>query len=216
MKNIFNIMIIATLILGMNACKKIENQKPSKVVNVTYPGLELKGDESVTINIGDTYTDAGATLTDDITGAVSDVTGDVSGVDVNTEGLYFVTFTAANANGYETTIVRPVAVTGISDLFDISGEYLHAARGGTAIVSKVSRGVFKTDNVNGGGSSLGSIYMMIKSDSTLEIPEQWSNDGGFSADFNTEELTLSPDTSYSYAIDNAAIFGPSIRLFEKQ
>lgn len=215
MKKIVLYTLLTTLILGVGACKKIENQTPSKVVKVTYPGLVLKGDEGVTINVGDTYVDAGATLTDDITGAVSDVAGDISGVDVNTEGLYFVTFTAANANGYETTIVRPVAVTGISNAFDISGEYLCAARGGTANFTKISRGLFKSDNVNGGVTALGSIYMMVKSDMSLDVPMQYSVDGGFTGDFLDEELTLSPDTSYVYAID-APGFGPAPRLFEKQ
>ena len=207
--------MITTFILGMNGCKKIENQTPSKIVKVTYPGIVLKGDEGVTINVGDAYTDAGATLTDDITGAVTDITGDASGVDVNTEGLYFVTFTAANANGYETTIVRPVAVTGVSDAFDISGEYLNAVRGGTANLTKISRGLFKSDNVNGGGSSLGSIYMMVKTDLSLDVPLQYSMDGGFTGDYLDDQLVLTPDTSYAYAID-APGFGTALRLFEKQ
>lgn len=215
MKKIVYIIMFATLVLGMGACKKIENQTPSKVVKVSYPGITLKGDEGVTIHVGDAYTDAGATLTDDITGAVSDITGDASGVDVNTEGLYFVTFTAANANGYETTIVRPVAVTDVPDAFDVSGEYLNAARGGTANLTKISRGLFKSDNVNGGGTALGSIYMMVKSDLSLDVPMQYSMDGGFTGDYLDEELVLSPDTSYAYAID-APGFGTSLRLFEKQ
>lgn len=215
MKNIKNIIIIASIILGMSACKKIENQFPSKVVKVTYPGIVLKGSDVVSLNVGDSYTDAGATLTDDITGAVSDITGDVSGVDLTTEGLYFVTFTAANANGYETTISRPVAVTDIDNTFDISGEYLHAARGGTANVTKVARGLFLSDNVNGGGSSLGSIYMMVRSDFSIDVPMQYSADGAFTGDYLDEELILSPDTTYSYAID-APGFGSSARLFEKQ
>jgi hypothetical protein len=215
MKKIVLYTIMATLILGIGACKKIENQAPSKVVKVTYPGLILKGDEAVTVNVGGTYTDAGATLTDDITGAVSDVEGDVSGIDLSTEGLYFVTFTAANANGYETTITRPVAVTDVPDAFDISGEYLCAARGGTANLIKVSRGLFKTDNLNGGVTALGSIYMMVKSDLTIDIPVQYTTDGGFTGNYVDEELTLSPDTNYVYAI-NASGFGTAPRLFEKQ
>lgn len=215
MNKIINLVFITMFILGINACKKIENQYPSKVVNVTYPGIELKGDEGISIHVGDTYVDPGATLTDDVTGAVSDITGDVSGVDATTEGLYFVTYTASNANGYETTITRPVAVTDVDDAFDISGEYFHATRGGTAYVTKIARGLFKTDNLNGGRTALGSIYMMVKSDNTLDVPMQWSNDGGFMGDYLSDDLTLSPDTTYSYAID-AAGFGTSLRTFEKQ
>ncbi len=207
-------ILASVCLLFVFGCKKIENQFPSTVVKVSYPMITLKGDNAISINVGDTYTDAGATLTDDITGGVTDIVGDASGVNTAEEGLYFVRYTAANANGYSTTIVRPVAVTGISDVFDISGEYLNAARGGTAMVTKVSRGLFLSDNVNGGGS-LGSIYMMVKSDSTLNVPAQWSNDGGFDGDYIDESIYLSPDTAYEYTID-AAGFGNSPRLFEKQ
>ncbi len=168
-------ILASVCLLFVFGCKKIENQFPSTVVKVSYPMITLKGDNAVSINVGDSYTDAGATLTDDITGGITDIVGDASGVNTAEEGLYFVRYTAANANGYSTTIVRPVAVTGISDAFDISGEYLNAARGGTAMVTKVSRGLFLSDNVNGGGS-LGSIYMMVMSDSTLNVPAQWSNE----------------------------------------
>jgi len=210
-----NLFILSVLFLvTIVGCKKVENQYPSKIVKVSYPAITLNGDAALTINVGDAYVDAGAKLTDDITGAVSDVEGDISEVNTSVEGLYFVRYAASNANGYSTTIVRAVAVTGISDLVDISGEYLNAARGGTAILTKVSRGLFLSDNVNGGGS-LGSIYMMIKGDTTLDVPAQWSNDGGFDGDYLDETLYLSPDTAYEYAI-NAAGFGTSSRLFEKQ
>lgn len=215
MRNILKIVLLSTIIIAFVGCKKIENQYPSKVVKVSYPTIILKGDEAVSIHVGDPYTDAGATLTDDITGANSNLEGDASAVDITTEGLYFVRFSASNANGYVTTIVRPVAVTDIENSFNISGEYFHAARGGTAILSKISRGLFVSDNLNGGGNSSGSIFMMIRSDSTLDVPMQWSNDGGFDGDYLEEELVLSPDTNYSYAI-SAPGFGASARLFEKQ
>lgn len=208
------IILASACLLFVTGCKKIEDQFPSTIVKVSYPIITLKGDNAISVHVGDVYTDAGATLTDDITGTVKDIAGDASAVNTAVEGLYFVRYTAANANGYSTTIVRPIAVTGISDAFDISGEYLNAARGGTAMVTKVSRGLFLSDNVNGGGS-LGSIYMMIMSDSTLHVPAQWSNDGGFDGDYVDETIYLSPDTAYEYTID-AAGFGTSPRLFEKQ
>jgi len=208
------IILTSVCLLFVVACKKIENQFPSTIVKVSYPIITLKGDNAISIRVGSSYTDAGATLTDDITGGITDLVGDASGVNTAVEGLYFVRYTASNANGYATTIVRPIAVTGISDSFDIAGSYLNAARGGTAMVTKIARGLFLSDNVNGGGS-LGSIYMMIRSDSTLQVPAQWSNDGGFDGDYVNESIYFSPDTAYEYTID-AAGFGNSPRLFEKQ
>src|SRR4051812_38278444 len=108
------IAILALTILMVSSCKKIEDQYPSKTVKVTYPGIALKGDAAVSITPGAAYTDAGATLTDDITGAVSDIVATDNPVDVNTPGLYMVTYEAANANGFKTIVQRPVLVTSVS------------------------------------------------------------------------------------------------------
>src|SRR5436853_5988997 len=122
MKNIK--FLLVALVAFISSCKDVENQYPSKVADVTYPGITLKGDSAVSIAVGGTYTDAGATLTDDITGATSDLTAeDPAVVDVNTPGLYMVTYRAANANGFETVKQRPVAVTNIDPSADLSGAY---------------------------------------------------------------------------------------------
>ena len=70
--------------------------------------ITLTGDATVTIELGDTYTDEGATATD-LSGAIIVLT--TSTVDVNTVGSYTVTYTAADASGNQATaVVRTVNV----------------------------------------------------------------------------------------------------------
>ncbi len=127
-----------------------------------------------------------------------------------------VRYTAINQNGHEGSSTRLVAVTGASDAFDISGDYFHAARGGTAVVSKVGRGVFVTDNISGGAAGSDVAYFMFTSDSVMVMPTQFLPAFGVTADFEDVAYDFeSSPPAYVYTI-LAAGFGNAPRAFEKQ
>ncbi len=81
--------------------------------DTTAPVLTLTGDETVTLTAGDTYTDAGASATDqpgdlDLT---DDITDDSAAVDVNTPGVYIITYNVSDASGNAATpVTRTVTV----------------------------------------------------------------------------------------------------------
>jgi hypothetical protein len=203
--------IIALFIVA--GCKKEEF--PSKTVKVSQPTITLVGPPVVILHVGDTYTDQGATYYDSLyrdNGTLSTTTV----VNTSEEGFFIVTYSATNQYGFEGSGTRLVAVTGASDSLDVSGAYFHAARGGTANVSKVGRGVFVTDNVSGGAAGSSPAYFMFTSDSSMIMPCQFLANNGVSACFSdvSYDFTASPP-NYSYAIA-AAGFGTSARVFEKQ
>ncbi len=212
------ILIATALVLMIAGCKK-EDQFPSKTVQVTYPGIELKGDSIVSITVGTTYTDAGATLIDDITGASSDLEASDNPVDVNTPGLYMVTYEASNANGFTTVKQRPVLVTNIDASWDLTGVYQRTSNGVDVNVTEVANGLYVIDNVGGVVSSspqfIFPVYMGQLDDSTITIPAQYIADKTV-LDADEETLTVQPgDTSYSYVVLNPS-FGESVRTFVKQ
>ncbi|WP_421804330.1 immunoglobulin-like domain-containing protein [Flagellimonas sp.] len=70
------------------------------VEDTTPPVITLNGDATVDLNVGDSYTEAGATATDDNDGDISGnivVGGDT--VDVNTAGTYVITYNVSDAAG---------------------------------------------------------------------------------------------------------------------
>jgi hypothetical protein len=71
------------------------------------PIITLNGSASVSVNVGSTYTDAGATAVNKDGTSVTVTT--TSNVDATTKGTYTVTYTATNANG-TTTATRTVNV----------------------------------------------------------------------------------------------------------
>ena len=72
------------------------------------PSVTVTGNNPATVELGTSYTDAGATATD----ASGDVTVVTSGdtVDANTLGTYTITYTSTDASGNSGTGTRTVNV----------------------------------------------------------------------------------------------------------
>lgn len=105
--------------VGFTSCKKkgctdatavnySESAKKDDGSCAYKPIITLNGSSTVTINVGDTYNDAGATAKNK-DGSSVPVTSDVSAVDETTAGEYTVTYSATNTNG-TTTATRTVNV----------------------------------------------------------------------------------------------------------
>ena len=77
------------------------------VVDTTAPVVTVTGDNPATAELGDTYTDAGATATD-ASGTVTVVT--TGSVDTDTLGSYTLTYTSTDASGNAGTTTRIVNV----------------------------------------------------------------------------------------------------------
>ncbi len=79
------------------------------------PDIVLSGDSTMVLTIGDTFTDPGATATDNFDGDLtSSIT--VSGtVDTSTVGTYTLTYTAVDAGGNSSNVIRTVIVQSAPD-----------------------------------------------------------------------------------------------------
>ncbi|MGC6480486.1 MAG: BspA family leucine-rich repeat surface protein [Flavobacteriaceae bacterium] len=91
----------------------VEEEDP---IDSTPPTISISGSPTVIIQVGDSYTDAGATATDDVDG---DLTASitVSGtVDTATEGTYYITYSVMDAAGNLATAQRRVIVSEADDI----------------------------------------------------------------------------------------------------
>jgi hypothetical protein len=78
--------------------------------DTTPPTITLIGDPSITLSVGDTYEEQGATATDDTDG---DITGNIQitgTVDTTTVGIYTVTYTVTDSAGNVGEATREVVV----------------------------------------------------------------------------------------------------------
>ena len=95
------------------------------VVDTSIPVITLIGEAIVTIEVGTTYADGGATATDnydDDTVLTSNITTDVSDVDVQTVGSYSVTYNVSDVAGNAATEVTRTVIVEDSSLSSYDGD----------------------------------------------------------------------------------------------
>lgn len=74
------------------------------------PTVTLNGDANITLNIGDTYTEQGATAKDDTDGDISNKITTSGTVNTSKAGKYTISYTVKNSKGKTTTVKRTITV----------------------------------------------------------------------------------------------------------
>jgi hypothetical protein len=213
------ILVLGIAILAGASCNKGSDfNYPAGTVGISkiiyFPAVSIIGDRLAIIAQGSAYTDpgvnstlAGATVTPTITGTV----------DPTTPGVYVITYSASNPQGYSASDWRTVVVIG-NDVAasDLSGTYLRAATGVTSTWTKDSTGVYTVENPGGASVGAGETVIAVNyTGSMISIPQQISPDfGEVSSSSETYSATASPVT-YSW-IFHAAGYGTGLRTFTKQ
>jgi len=93
----------------------------SRTVNitpdVTVPVITLLGEAEVSLTLGSTYTDAGATAADNIDGDITSDIMTVNSVNVDTVGTYTVSYNVSDISGNAASqVTRTVEIGGIIDI----------------------------------------------------------------------------------------------------
>lgn len=178
MKKAFYTLVACLLALGFSACSD-DNDALTDTTLTNYVNLILQGDEFVEVPLGSSYTDAGckATLAGE---EFTNITVEgLDEIDVNTPGLYEVTYTATNPDGYVSSVSRTVAVcdptvtTDISGIYAVqTGSYRYWFSSGatvpfadqTVTIKKAASGIFYISDLMGGyydqRAGYGSKYAM--------------------------------------------------------
>jgi Domain of unknown function (DUF5011) len=213
MKNIKAIFFLPVLVLILiSGCKKETTADVSKAVKVSYPEITLNGNALVILATGTPYTDAGAKLKDDITGAITTIQPTDNPVNTTQPGLYVVTFSAKNANGFETTASRLVAVTGVTGTTDRTGTYLRTATGINCYITRLAEGVYELKNPGGAGVSVDTKLIMVETAlNVYSCPAQPTTDFGYMSVVNINFNA----TGVTWNVINPG-FGTGTRTFVKQ
>ena len=110
-------------VFGLTSCND-DNDELTDSRLTYYVNLEMQGDAFVQVPIGSSYTDAGCKATmngQDATSRI--VTTGLNSIDVNTAGLYTVTYSAVNDDGFPASVSRTVAVCDPSITTNIAGTW---------------------------------------------------------------------------------------------
>ena len=208
LRTYINIIICAALLLG--GCKKETTKNVSKTLKV--PVITLEGDEFISVPVGGTYTDAGAKYIGE-DGSETSLAASVNEVNTAAPGLYFIEYEKESASGiFNTTGHRVVAVTYQDNPIDYTGEYLRAATGISAFITKVAPGLYRVQNPGGAaGHEAVTVFFIETAANVFEGPEQPNELVG-----DIEILTIGfTDTGGSWKIVNPS-YGTALRTFVKQ
>lgn len=83
------------------------------VVDTTAPVITLLGESTITMNVGDTWMEPGATVVDNSGEKLTIITA--NDPDTTKAGTYTVSYTATDSSGNTRTITRTVVVVGLED-----------------------------------------------------------------------------------------------------
>lgn len=112
-KNIFYIMLmLLTSAVTFSSC---DDDSSAGVTRITYyPVLSLKGDATMYVDKGSAFTDPGCAA--ELNGEdVSSQVAVVGSVDTSKSGIYTITYSAANEDGFSASVSRRVIVTDPND-----------------------------------------------------------------------------------------------------
>lgn len=206
--------------MTMFSCNKVSFDYPagyvgaSKITN--YPSITLNGATYMAVAKGTTFNDPGASAS---AGGASIPVVTSGTVNTAVVGVYIVTYTATNTDGFPAAGTRYVAVystDATATANDFSGTYLRAATGASAVWTKIAPGVYTVNNPGGAVGVNLQVFLFNPTGNTITIPSQIA--GGAATSSSTESTTPgAPGTLAGYAmkIINPG-YGTSVRTFVKQ
>lgn len=204
------LMMSAAVALLMASCTA--DSTDGETWTVYYPSLTLEGDETVYLDKGSEYVEPGYTATNEGQDVSDQVV--VSGtVDGSTSGIYTITYSISNSDGYSASTSRTVIVLDPDDevegiyLTDASSYRLYSGNqvvyGGNYQVLIINYGdSYYVDDLLGGWyrdrAGYGDNYAMqgyitVNEDYTIELLDSYVTGWGDSAEFMSDG-TFDPET----------------------
>jgi hypothetical protein len=210
-------MVLSATLFSCNKDSFTANDKQVGISKVTYYAeFTVSGSSFVYVKKGGTFVEPG--IKAEAGGAELPVK--TTGVpNTNVAGVYQVTYTAVNADGFAATAGRTVVVYDTdadAATHDFTGKYARDINGSLAEWTKVAPGVYKVFNPGGAPGTNLTVIVFNPTGYEVFIPEQIAGGGATSSDL--EASTPGPGgtlAKYSMKIVNSG-YGPAVRNFVKQ
>ena len=165
---IYNIIPLMIALFLMQGCKKDETTAGDTHIT-TYAAFDMKGDQYQTLVVGETYTEQGVTAKEGTNPLEVKIAG---AVNTAKSGIYQLTYSAVNSDGFPGTINRFVAVLNSKPTGDLSGDYTLSTY--TSTMTKLAPGFYKFSNIWGPATI--PVYV-LSSDAVNVVIPQWALSG---------------------------------------
>ncbi|MEO8887017.1 MAG: DUF5011 domain-containing protein [Mucilaginibacter sp.] len=221
MKKYINYIGLVILSMIFFSCNKENFNYPDGYVGISkitvFPTITVTGAAYIYIAKGGTYTEPGVTAKAGSSTVKVVTTGSP---DTNTAGVYTITYTATNTDGFAATASRTVVVYSTDATAtgnDFSGNYARTTNGSVAVWTKVAPGVYSVFNPGGAPGTNLTVIVFNQTGYSIKIPSQIA--GGSPTSSLSESTTpgTTPGTisKYSMEIVNPG-YGTAVRNFVKQ
>jgi hypothetical protein len=164
------------------------------------PEITLIGAATVTVRLGDTYTDAGATATDDVDGDISDRIVVDNPVDTSIAGTYLVSYSVEDAAGNRASATRSVIVQAAADTVPPEITLIGAA------TVTIQLGAIYTDS---GATATDDVDGDITERISVDNPVDTSSAGTYTVSYSVEDLAGNRTSATRTVIVQAAAPPPA-------
>jgi hypothetical protein len=184
MKKFIPIIYFLVAILSV-ACNKNDIHNTDDQVGISrvthFAVFQVSGSDYMSVVKGTAFVDPGVKAFEGSTEIPVKTTGSVN---TNQTGLYILTYSATNKDGYSASTSRTVVVIAAHETpgVDLSGKYDYVGSSTyTSTVTKVAEGTYTTDNAWSGLTVIPLVFVSLDG-TTISIPNQST---GFGAAFGT-------------------------------
>jgi hypothetical protein len=171
-------------------------------VDEIAPVITLLGDNPATIELGNVYSDAGATAVDNTDGNLTNSITTTSNVDVTAVGSYTVTYNVSDAAGNAaTSVVRTVSIVLVAPEITVNGNSLEIIDGDNTPSSSDNTNFGDVKTPDGIGGSATNIFTILNTGNLdlLISGAITSSDSQFSIT-QPSSLTIAPGASDTFTI----------------
>jgi len=203
-------IIIALLIASggiFTSCEDISSDNLSRVT--IYPIVTMNGDNVVVLTQGDSFTDDGASA---LSGSDELEITTTGSVDATTPGVYKITYTASNTDGFDASQTRTIIVlSSAPSAFNLEGTFLR--NGNENHVVRISDRVYTSDNAGGIAPPTTPLEVTFYNidDQHLYIPPQTTN----GIDVESEDGTLVNNNRFTWVLIASGVYGTAVRNFTR-
>ena len=210
MKNILMSLLCITM-LSLSSC---DTETTGDVSRVTYYAvIEINGDSEVIINQGDAWTDPSADVS--LNGEPYPFETSTV-VNTNVPGVYYITYSAVNAEGYAASATRTVVVVSTSpETCDLSGNWKRSNNSPGVMTKTADR--FYTYNNAGGvtGANQLTVTVINVNDVQLYIPYNENASPSGLTVVSYQPGTISSCNAISWSLSASGFYGNFVRTFTR-
>ena len=209
-KFLISISFLLGMMLLLDACESTDTAHVSYVT--TYPTITLEGDEIMVLGVGTGYSEPGAIakVGEDEVEIVTE-----GAVNPDAPGVYPISYTAVNIDGFSRTATRQVVVYDpATDAVDLSGSYVRAATGVTVTVTKIGPSTYHINDAGGLGEIFLDVIFVHTQGDELVVPEQVAPSSGITVSSIPGTGTITAD-GFQWQLNASSTYGTALRVFTK-